>query len=148
MMGLFHIPVFMRHPSIVPGRLHPVVLHEGLVAKRPVFSLFFAQLPDGCTQVIGAVLLWDPTQLPECFLDPLGQGLESLAEAQADRFRVGVGEDKVIDHVRERFSCNGHPELLHMGEIGLCSLSGLVSLLEDDLLLWPMHGTPSGNMSL
>src|SRR5713101_5868898 len=45
MMGLFHIPVFMRHPSIVPGGLHPVVLHEGLVAKRPIFSLLFAQLP-------------------------------------------------------------------------------------------------------
>src|SRR6266849_9488133 len=71
MMGLFHIPVFMRHPSIVPGGLHPVVLHEGLVAKRPIFSLLFAQLPHSGAEMVSAVLLWNSTKLPERFLDPL-----------------------------------------------------------------------------
>jgi len=35
-----------------------------------------------------------------------------------------------------------------MGEIRLCPLSGLVPLLKNDLLFWPMHGSPSGNVSL
>jgi len=72
-MGLLHIAVFMRDPLIVPGGLHAVMPHEGLVTTRPVFSLFFAQQPHGCTQVVGAMLLWNPTNLPEGFLNALGK---------------------------------------------------------------------------
>jgi hypothetical protein len=147
-MGLFHIPVFMRHPSIVPGGLHPVVLHEGLVAKGPIFPLFFAQLPHSCTQVVGAVLLWNPTQLPERFLDPLSQGLEGFAKADARCFCIGGRQHKVIDHVWEGLPCNGDAQILHLGEIRLCSLARLVSLLKDDLLLRSMHSAPSCKMPL
>src|SRR5437899_528128 len=94
------------------------------------------------------MLLWDATNLPEGFLDPLSQGLEAFAEANAGSFGVGVSQHKVIDHVRKGFSCNGHAQILHMGEIGLGSLSGLVSLFKDDLLLRPRHSTPSGNVPL
>jgi hypothetical protein len=148
MMGLFHIPVFMRHPSIVPGGLHPIVLHEGLVAKRPIFSLLFAQVPHGGAEMVSSVLLWHSTKLPERFLDPLSQGLKRFAEAQADRFCVGVGEHKVIDHMREGVPCNRHAQILHMGEIRLCSLAGLVPLLKDHFVLWSMHSSPSSDMSL
>src|SRR5713101_6322005 len=148
MMGLFHIPIFMRHPSIVPGGLHPVVLHEGLVAKRPVFSLLLAQVPHGGAEMVSAVLLWNSTKLPERFLDPLSQSLKRFAEAQADRFCVGVGEHKVIDHMREGLPCNGDAQILHMGEIRLRSLAGLVPLLKDHFLLWSMHGPPPSDMSL
>src|SRR5712692_10400567 len=94
------------------------------------------------------MLLWDATHLPQGFLDPFSQRLEGFAEANAGSFHVGVGEHKVVHHMRKRFSCNGHTQVLHMGEIGLGSLAGLVSLFKDDFLLRPMHGTPSGNMSL
>src|SRR5712691_1697864 len=98
--------------------------------------------------MVSSVLLWHSTKLPERFLDPLSQGLKRLAEAQADRFCVGVGEHKVIDHVREGLPCDGDAQILHMGEIRLCSLAGLVPLLKDDLLLRSMHGAPSCNMPL
>jgi hypothetical protein len=78
-MGLFHIPVFMCHPSIVPGWLHPVVLHEGLVAQRPVFSLLLTQVPHGSAQMVSSVLLWHSTKRPVRFLDPLSQGLKRFA---------------------------------------------------------------------
>src|SRR5213082_2355278 len=144
-MRLFHIPVFMCHPSIVPGGLHPVMLHERLITNRPVFSLLLAQLSYGGAEMVSSVLLWHSTQLPERFLDPLSQGLKRFAEAQADRLCVGVGEHKVIDHVREGFPCNGHAQILHMGEIRLCSLARLVSLLKEHFVLWPMYRSPSGN---
>ena len=121
-MGLFHIAVFMRHPSIVPGGLHAVMLHECLVANRPVFSLLFAQLPHSSTQMVSAMLLWNSAELPERFLDPLSQGLERFAEAEADRFCVGVGQHKVIDHVRKGVPSNGHTQIFHMREIRLCAL--------------------------
>ena len=105
-------------------------------------------MPNGGRQVIGTMLLWDATNLPEGFLDPLSQGLEAFAEANAGSFGVGGSQHKVIDHVRKGFSCNGHAQILHMGEIGLGSLSGLVSLFKDDLLLRPRHSTPSGNVPL
>ncbi len=54
----------------------------------------------------------------------------------------------MIDHVREGFPCNGHAQILHMGEIRLCSLAGLVPLLKDHFLLWSMHGPPSSDMAL
>ncbi len=79
MMGLFHIPVFMRHPSIVPGGLHPIVLHEGQVSKRPIFSLLFAQVPHGGAEMVSSVLLWNSTKRPVRFLDPLSQGLKRFA---------------------------------------------------------------------
>src|SRR6266567_4637130 len=68
------------------------------------------------------MLLWDATNLPEGFLDPLSQCLEGFAEGNAGSFDVGVGQHKVIDHVRKGFSCNGHAQILHMREIGLGSV--------------------------
>jgi hypothetical protein len=82
MMGLFHSPVFMRYPSIGPGWLHPVMLHERQVANRPVFSLLFAQVPHGGSQVVGTMLLWDATQLPQGFLDLLTPAHRSVSLKQ------------------------------------------------------------------
>src|SRR6266849_9623441 len=89
-----------------------------------------------------------PPSCQSAFSIPSRGSLKRFAEAQADRFCVGVGEHEVIDHVREGFSCNGHAQILHMGEIRLCSLAGLVPLLKDHFLLWSMHGPPSSDMSL
>ena len=68
------------HPLIVPGRLHPVVLHEDLVANRPVFFLAQAQLPHGGAEMVGPVLrLRTP---------PICQSAFSIKAARArDRFR-------------------------------------------------------------
>src|SRR5215470_14035844 len=143
MMGLLHISIFMGHSLIIPGRLHCVVLHECLIANCPVFFFFFAQLPHCSSQVISAMLFWNATDLPESFLDPLGQGLEGFAEADTSGFHVGIGQHKVVDHVREWFTVNSHTQILHMGEVGLGTFARLMALLEDDLLLRPMHSTPA-----
>ena len=105
--------------------------HERLVASRPVFSLFLAQVSHGGAQVVGAVLLWDPTKLPERFLNALGQRLEGFAEAQTGGLRVGVGQHKMIEQVWERFPANRHAQILHVREIRLRPLAWGMVLFKD-----------------
>jgi len=54
----------MRDARIVPGRLHAVMGHEGLVAFSPVLALALVQLADSSRQMIGAVLLGHASYLP------------------------------------------------------------------------------------
>src|SRR5579875_1320760 len=98
--------------------------------------------------MVGTMVLWNTSNLPQSFFDPLGQGLERFAKANTDGFDVGVGEHKEVDHVRERFSSDGDTQIFHMGKSGLGTLTGLVPLWKDHFLLWPIHRTPSSNMPL
>src|SRR6266516_4256795 len=97
--------------------------------------------------MVGAMLLWHSSNLPERFFDPLGQGLKGLAETDGSCFHIGVGQDKMIDEVRKGFSRNGHPQIFHMSKIGLCSFSWCMHLFKDDVFFWPMQHSPFGNMS-
>jgi len=81
-VGLFHIPILMSHPSIVPGRLHAVVGHERIVPLRPVFLSRLVQVTHRCAEMIGAVLLGYSAQLPQCFFDALGQSPRSVSLKQ------------------------------------------------------------------
>jgi len=147
-VGLFHIAVLMSHPGIVPGRLHAVVGHERLVACGPLLFLFRFQVLHGGTQVIGPMLLGHSTQLPQRFFDAFSQRLEGFAEADAHRFRIGVGEHQVIEQVWERRTCQGDPEIRHVGEIRLRSLPWGVLLFKDHLLWFAMQGSPLGDVTL
>src|SRR6266702_6795366 len=71
-MGLFDIPILMCDARIVPGRLHPVMGHEGLVPFGPVFALALVQLADSSRQMIGAVLLGHASYLPHAALQAFG----------------------------------------------------------------------------
>src|SRR6266699_413341 len=148
MVGLFYVSILMGNAGIIPGRLHAVVGHECMIALGPIFSLFCAQVPHSCAQMVGAMLLWNPADLPKRFLDPFGEGLKALAEADARCFRVGVGEHKMEDQVRKRFIGNRDAEILHVSEIRLRSLAWDMSLLKDDLLGLSIEGAPAGDMPL
>jgi hypothetical protein len=71
-MGLFDIAILMRNARIVPGRLHIVMGHQGLVAFCPVLALTLVQLTDSSRQMIGAMLLRDTSYLPEATLQTFG----------------------------------------------------------------------------
>jgi len=62
----------MRDARIVPGGLHPVMGHEGLVAFGPVFALAFVQLAHGGRQMIGTMLLRHASYLPQATLQSFG----------------------------------------------------------------------------
>src|SRR6266699_4810772 len=63
-MGLFDIPILMRDARIVPGRLHALIGHEGLVAFSPVLALALVGFAVSVRQMIGAVLLGHASHLP------------------------------------------------------------------------------------
>src|SRR5579875_3859832 len=96
--------------------------------------------------MVGAMLVRHPTNLPERFLDPLGQRLKRLAETDGGGFDIRRGEHEVIDQVRKGFPSNRHAQILHMRKIGLSSFSRGMDLLKHDLLLWAMQELPFGNM--
>ena len=94
------------------------------------------------------MLLRDATELPERFLDSFSERLKGFAEADADRFHVRIGQDKVIHQVRECFPSNGHAQIFHMREIGLGSFTRGMPLFKDDFLRFAMQRFPLGDMSL
>jgi hypothetical protein len=98
--------------------------------------------------MVSSMLLGNASDLPEGFFDPLSQGLECFAKANTDGFDVGVRQHKMIEHVREWLTGNGHSQILHMGKIGLSTFAWLVSLWENHFLFRPIDRTPSGNVSL
>src|SRR5579859_2644397 len=145
-MGLLDIPIFMRHSSIVPGGLHAVVCHQRLVSNGPVFSIFLAELTHRCAQMVGAMLLWHTTNLPERALDAFRERLKGLAEADGSGFHIRVGQHQMIHQMGKWLSCNRHSQIFHMSKIGLCSFSWGMNLFKDDVFGWPMQHSPSGNM--
>ena len=146
MMRLLDIPIFMSDSDIVPGGLHVVVRHQPLVPNGPIFSFRLTELAHRSTQMISSMLLWHSANLPQRFLDPFRERLKGLAETDRSSFHIRVGEHEMIDQMGKGFSCNRDPQIFHMGEIGLCSFSRSVHLFKDDVLLWPMQHSPSGNM--
>lgn len=98
--------------------------------------------------MIGAVLLWHPTNLPQCFFDALSQSFEGFAETNTGSLGIGVGEHKMIHHVGERFTRNGDAQIGHVREIRLRSLAWDVSLFKDHFLFGSMQRSPPGDVTL
>ncbi len=68
-MGLLDITILMGDACVVPGRLQAVVPHEGQVSLGEGFLLIAGQMPNGCAQMVGAMLNWNASDLPERLLN-------------------------------------------------------------------------------
>jgi hypothetical protein len=147
-MRLLDIAIFMSDAHIVLGRLHAIMSHQGCVAHGPVFALLLARVLDGCRQMIGAMVFGDAADLPQCFFDPFSQGFEGFAETEGDRFHIGVGEHKMMDHMGERNVGNGDAQILHVSKIRLPSFTRDVLLCKHHLAIGSMQRTPLLNMPL
>src|SRR5258708_11244196 len=93
------------------------------------------------------MLQGDSPKVPERFFNAFGQCLKRFEETDTGGLGVGVGQHKMIQHVRERFTGNRYPEILHVGKIGLGALSGRMALFKDHLLLRSMQCSPPGDMT-
>src|SRR5512142_683219 len=71
-MGLFDVSILMCDARIVPGWLHAVMGHEGLIPLGPVLALTLVQLADSSAQMISAVLLGHAPHLPQAAFQPFG----------------------------------------------------------------------------
>ena len=65
MMRLLTIAIFMGNTQVVLGWLHPIMRHQRIIATGPVTSLLLACVLDCRGQMIGAMLLGNPTDLED-----------------------------------------------------------------------------------
>src|SRR2546421_12550154 len=110
-----------------------------MIAFGPILRALLVQPTHGRTQMVGPMLMWHATYLPECFLQAFGERLKGFTETQTGRFGVGVGQHQMIEHMRKRFAGNGDAKILHMRKIGLGPLTGRVLWLKNDLAFWSIH---------
>src|SRR6266851_6735157 len=119
-----------------------------MIAFVPILRSLLVYATHGGTQMIGAMLVWDTTDLPERFLQPFGERLKGFTETHTGCLGVGVGQHQMIEHMRKWCSRNGDPEILHMGKVGLGTFAGNVLLFKHDLSVWSMQRTPMSDMTL
>src|SRR5581483_6283976 len=148
MVGLLDIAVLVGDAGVVGRRGQAVMGHQRGVALGHLGAARVVEGADRGAEVIGPMLLWDAAKLPEATLEPLGQRLEALGEAEVDRLDVRVGEDQVEDEVREGDAGEGDPQVGHVGEVRLGNPPRLVHLGEDHLLVWTVLGPPEGDLAL
>lgn len=86
--------------------------------------------------------LRDAAQLGQGVLQAIAEALKALGEADRAALPVGVGQDEVVDQVSKRLAVDGHVQITGVGEVGGTQLARLMHLAKEDLLGWPVQGTP------
>ncbi len=145
-MPLFHIAVLMRFPRLDVLAREAIVRQQFLIAAgeglAPLQGLHRRR------EAVGAMALGHPAQLPEGRLQPGGEALEALREADRPRFPVGVGEDEVIEEVVERLPGERHRERREVAEVGGRQLPGRMLLGKEDLLVRAFERPPGLQLAL
>jgi len=91
---------------------------------------------------VGAVNRGHPAQLRQGVLQPVGERLERLGEADGAGLPVRVGQHEVVDQVVERLAGDGHPQVGHVREVGGAQPAGRVDLGEEHFLDRPTSRPP------
>src|SRR5205085_9617745 len=91
-----------------------------------------------CRQMVRAMLLGHAANLPERFFDSFSKRFKRFTQTDGDRFHVGVGEHKMMDHVGKGNTSKRDAQILHMGKIRLSSLTREMLLCKHDLAIWSM----------
>src|ERR1700678_707582 len=97
---------------------------------------------------IGAVHLGNPSQFPEGVLKSLAEALETLRKADCASLPIGIGQDKVIDHMIKWPASECNPQIVHMSKVRGSQLAGPVDLIEENLLGWALGGSPRFDLAL
>jgi hypothetical protein len=114
-MALLDVAVLVRLPRLDRLGFEAVVREQGLVfpGERPGVRI----VVDRRGQAIGAVPSRNSSQFPQGVLQPFGEALEALGEADRAGLPVGVGEHEMIDQVIEGFVRDGDAEFSHVREV-------------------------------
>jgi hypothetical protein len=137
---LLDVPVLVPVPGLDRLPVEAVVPQQRLVppgelrARRP--------RRDRGRESVGPVNGGHPAQLHQRVLQPVGERLEGLGEADRPGLPVRVRQDEVVDQVVERLAGDGHPQVRHVGEVGGAQPTGRVDLGEEHLLGRPLGGPP------
>jgi hypothetical protein len=137
---LLHVPVLVPVPGPDRLPLQAVVPQQRLV---PLCELRTRRPPrDRGREPVGAVDGRHPAQLRQGVLQPVGQRLERLGEADGPGLPVRVRQDEVVDQVVERLAVDRDPQVGHVREVGGAQPAGRVDLGEEHLLRRAVGGPP------
>jgi hypothetical protein len=139
-MALLHVAVFMALPGLDGLPLQTVVPEQALITL--VEAGPFGPRRDGGGEPIRAVKLGNAAQLEQGVLQALAEALQALREADGAGLPVAVGQHEVVDHVVERSSVDGHPQIGAVSEVTGRQPSGVMVLGEEHLLGLTVQGPP------
>ncbi len=145
-MALFGISILMGLADVDGLSFQAVVGQQGTITLLEQITI--AKVVHRGGEPIGAVHLGNPSQFPESVLEPLAEALETLGKADCDSLPIGIGQDKVIDHVIKRLAGQRDLQVVHVREVGGTQLAGPVDLIEEDLLGRPLGGSPGFDLAL
>jgi hypothetical protein len=142
----FRVAVLVRLADVDPLPFQGVVVQEILVslAKLPLVG----EVVHRRRETVAAVPSRNSPQLPQGVLQTLAQRLEGLRRAQRDRFPVRVRQGEMKRQVRQRLAGDGHPQRIHVREIGGRQVAGVVDLSEHHRLVRPLRGPPGADLPL
>ena len=139
--------VLMADAGVVAGRLDPVMVAEGLIARRGV--IVRRQVAIGGRQPVGAVGRGSGAELPERLLHALGQRGEALAAFdRLDVLPAREGQPEVEQQMIERHAGDRHLERGGVGEVAQRLKTRRMVLAEDDLAFWTFGRPPVRDTAL
>jgi hypothetical protein len=140
MVTLFDVAVLVAVPGLDRLPVEAVVREQRPVPLRELRARRARRDRGG--ETVGAVNGGDTAQLPQRVLQPVGERLERLGEADRTGLPVRVGEHEVVDQVLERLAVDRDPQVGHVREVGRTQPPGRVDLGEEHLLGRPPGGPP------
>jgi hypothetical protein len=145
-MALFGISILMGLAGVDGLSFQAIVGQQGAVILLEQFTV--AEVVHRGGEPIGAVHLGNRSQFPEGVLKSLAEALETFGKADCAGLPVGIGQDKVIDHVIKRLAGECNPQLVHVREVRGSQLAGPVDLVEENLLGRALGGSPHFDLAL
>jgi hypothetical protein len=140
MVALFDVAVLVPVPGLDRLPFEAVVLQQR--------SIPLGELRTGRTrrdrggETVGAVNEGHAAEFRQRVLQPVGERLERLGEADRHGLPVRVGQHEVVDQVIERPAVDSHPQVGHVREVGRTQTTGRVDLGEEHFLRRAAHGPP------
>ena len=101
-MALLDVSILMGFAGVDGLSFQAIVGQQGAITLLEQITI--AKVIHRGAEPIGAVHLGNSSQLPEGVLEPLAETLETLGKADCRSLPIGIGQDKVIDHVIKRFT--------------------------------------------
>ena len=112
---LFAIAVLMTAVRVRCLRLHPVVVHQGLIVLGEAFRI--AILIHRQRHAIRAMPPWDGPQRPDRVLKALAQAGEALRKTQRHMLPVRIRQHKMVRQVGERLARDRHLQAGQVREV-------------------------------
>ena len=141
------VPVGRLVVAVLVGLTHvdPLSGQTVVFKQVPVACVELAlgrEVVDGRRQTVRAMTNGHAAEFPQGVLDAIGEGFERLRSAERDRLPVGITQHEVIHEVIERLPLDGDREAVHRGEVAGGQITGVVNLLELDVVCDSVRGLP------